>query len=86
VLETHNDYVRFHAYQSALLMAPLLLVRIFASLLDFPSWVRSFLTIAFALSALYMAVRAYLGASREGLARYHFPRIGLIAERWVLEE
>jgi len=32
------------------------------------------------------SVRAYLGASREGLARYHFPRIGLIAERWVFEE
>ncbi|KAG1825948.1 uncharacterized protein BJ212DRAFT_1317122 [Suillus subaureus] len=86
VLETHNDYVRFHAYQSALLMTPLLLVRIFASLLGFPSWMRSFLTITFALSALFMAVRAYLGASREGLTRYHLPRIGPLAERWVFEE
>ncbi|OAX42979.1 hypothetical protein K503DRAFT_709554 [Rhizopogon vinicolor AM-OR11-026] len=86
MLETHNDYVRFHAYQSALLTAPLLLVRIFASLLGFPSWVRSFLTITFALSALFMAVRAYLGASHEGLARYHLPRIGPVAERWVFEE
>ncbi|KAF9229297.1 hypothetical protein BS17DRAFT_665238, partial [Gyrodon lividus] len=31
VLETHNDYVRFHAYQSALLMTPLLVVRILIS-------------------------------------------------------
>ncbi|KAG1750003.1 uncharacterized protein EDB91DRAFT_1110849 [Suillus paluster] len=86
VLETHNDYVRFHAYQSALLMTPLLLVRIFAPLLGFPSWVQSFLTIVFALSALFMAVRAYLGASRESLARYHLPKIGPLAERWVFEE
>ncbi|KAJ8584320.1 hypothetical protein M405DRAFT_936681 [Rhizopogon salebrosus TDB-379] len=102
ILETHNDYVRFHgniypflahlrfslvtAYQSALLTAPLLSVRIFASLLGFPSWVRSFLTITFGLSVLFMTVRAYLGASREGLARYHLPRIGPIAERWVSEE
>ncbi|KAG2072662.1 hypothetical protein BDR04DRAFT_1096286 [Suillus decipiens] len=86
ILEIHNDYVRFHAYQSALLMTPLLLVRIFASLLGFTSWMRSFLTITFALSALFMAVRAYLGASREGLTRYHLPTIGLLAERWVFEE
>ncbi|KAG1783941.1 hypothetical protein EV702DRAFT_957727 [Suillus placidus] len=86
VLETHNDYVRFHAYQSALLMTPLLLVRIFASLLGFPSWIRSFLTITLALSALFMAARAYLGALREDLARYHLPRIGPLAERWVFEE
>ncbi|KAG1801609.1 uncharacterized protein HD556DRAFT_893191 [Suillus plorans] len=86
VLETHNDYVRFHAYQSALLMTPLLLVRIFASLLGFPSWMRSFLTISFALSALFMAVRAYFGASRGGLTRYHIQIIGPLAERWVFEE
>ncbi|KAG2061853.1 hypothetical protein BDR06DRAFT_945895 [Suillus hirtellus] len=55
VLETHNDYVRFHAYQSALLATPLLLVRIFASLLGFPLWMRSFLTISFTLSAFFMA-------------------------------
>ncbi|KAG2159875.1 uncharacterized protein EDB93DRAFT_1244645 [Suillus bovinus] len=103
VLETHNDYVRFHgniprfltdlplsslstAYQSALSMTPLLLVRIFASLLGFPSWIRSFLTISLALSALFMAIRAYFGASREGLARYHLPIIGPLAEKWVFEE
>ncbi|KAG1769246.1 hypothetical protein EDD22DRAFT_869956 [Suillus occidentalis] len=86
VLETHNDYVRFHAYQSALLMTPLLFVRVSASLLGFPPWMRSFLTITFALFAFFMTVRAYLGASRGGLARYHLPRIGPLAERWVFEE
>lgn len=72
MLETHNDYVRFHgdllpfltdsslsssltAYQSALLMTPLLFVRISASLLGFPPWMRSFFTIAFALFAFFMA-------------------------------
>lgn len=74
ILETHNDYVRFHgtlasfvsnaslvlialrtAYQSALLTGPLLLLRIIAALLQFPSVLCTFLTLLLVVSCLYMA-------------------------------
>ncbi|KAF9241371.1 hypothetical protein BU15DRAFT_44992 [Melanogaster broomeanus] len=77
VLETHNDYVRFHAYQSALLMTPLLAVRVLVSLLRGPSWICTFLTLLLFVSALSMA---------GGLSRYHLPRLGPLADRWVSEE
>ncbi|KIJ68437.1 hypothetical protein HYDPIDRAFT_106633 [Hydnomerulius pinastri MD-312] len=86
VLETHNDYVRFHAYQSALLTTPLLLVRILASLLRFPSWICAFFTIVLFVSAFSMATRAFWGASRDGLSRYHLPKLGPLADQWVSEE
>ncbi|KAF7347822.1 hypothetical protein MVEN_01539700 [Mycena venus] len=86
IIETHNDYVRFHAYQSALLTTPLVVVRILASLLGFWGWLRTILTVVLIGVQLYMAVRAYLDAAQNGLARYQLPYIGPIAERWLEEE
>jgi len=86
IVETRNDFVRFHAYQSALLTVPLITIRIFVSLLRFPSWIRTMFTFLIILSQLYMAFRAYFDASRNGLARFQLPYIGPIADRWLAEE
>ncbi|KAJ6610897.1 hypothetical protein B0H10DRAFT_2165964 [Mycena sp. CBHHK59/15] len=86
IIETHNDYVRFHAYQSALMTTPLAVIRIFATLLQFPAWMRTLFTLLIISSQLYMAIRAYLDASRNGLARFQLPYVGPIAERWLEEE
>ncbi|KAI9457713.1 hypothetical protein F5148DRAFT_1221880 [Russula earlei] len=86
VMETHNDFVRFHAYQSALLTTPLLLLRILASLLQLPTFVRTILTLLLFSSICFMAFRAHTDASRNGLSRFHIPYIGLLAERWLDEE
>ncbi|KAI0051704.1 hypothetical protein FA95DRAFT_1602466 [Auriscalpium vulgare] len=86
MLETHNDYVRFHAYQSGLLATPLLLTRIFASILQLPSFLRTLFTLFLVLPPLYMAFRAYIDAAQNGLARFHLPGIGPLAEQWLEEE
>ncbi|KZT74633.1 hypothetical protein DAEQUDRAFT_119 [Daedalea quercina L-15889] len=86
VLETHNDYVRFHAYQSALLTGPLLLLRISASLLQFPSILCTLFTIVLMALCLYMMWRAYIDAARNGLVRFQLPWIGPLADQWVAEE
>ncbi|EIN13733.1 hypothetical protein PUNSTDRAFT_109915 [Punctularia strigosozonata HHB-11173 SS5] len=86
VLETHNDYVRFHAYQSALLTAPLLILRIFLSIVPFPSFLRTLFTFVLVVSASYMAVRAYIDAARNGLSRFELPLIGAMADQWVKDE
>ncbi|KAJ7293590.1 hypothetical protein C8J57DRAFT_1429368 [Mycena rebaudengoi] len=76
IVETQNDFVRFHAYQSALLTTPLVVIRIFASLLGFPGWMRTIFTL----------FAAYLDATQNGLARFQLPYIGPVAERWLSEE
>ncbi|KAA1468244.1 hypothetical protein DENSPDRAFT_833485 [Dentipellis sp. KUC8613] len=86
ILETHNDYVRFHAYQSALLTTPLVLFRLLASLAHFPSVLRTFITMIMIVLNLFMAFQAYRDASRNGLARFHLPTIGPLAEQWLQEE
>ena len=43
------------AYQSALLLTPLVLLRIFASIIGFWPWLRTLLTLLIILPALYMA-------------------------------
>jgi len=86
ILETSNDYVRFHAYQSALLTTPLLLLRGMVGLLGFPSWLLFISTLLLVASALYMAVRAYRDANQSGLARYRLPYIGELADHWVGDE
>ena len=45
----------YTAYQSALLSAPLLLVRILVSLLQFPQFMRTMFTVLTILPCLYMA-------------------------------
>ncbi|OBZ79312.1 hypothetical protein A0H81_01141 [Grifola frondosa] len=67
IIETQNDYVRFHAYQSALLSALLVLLRILASLLQFPSFLRTIFTFLLVIPSLYMAWQAYIDAARNAL-------------------
>ncbi|EMD42043.1 hypothetical protein CERSUDRAFT_110591 [Gelatoporia subvermispora B] len=86
IVETHNDYVRFHAYQSALLSTPLVLLRILASLLQFPPFLRTMFTLLVIIPILYMAWQAYIDAARNGLVRFQLPGIGPMADRWVSEE
>ncbi|KAI0361633.1 hypothetical protein OH77DRAFT_448011 [Trametes cingulata] len=86
IVETHNDFVRFHAYQSALLTTPLVILRILASLLQFPPFLRTVFTLLLVIPSLYMAWQAYIDAARNGLVRFQIPFIGPLAERWVSEE
>ncbi|KAI0068366.1 hypothetical protein BV25DRAFT_568042 [Artomyces pyxidatus] len=86
MFETHNDYVRFHAYQAGLLTTPLLLIRIFASLLQLPTFFRTLFTLILIIPPLYMAFRAYRDAAHNGLTRFHLPGIGQLAEQWLQEE
>ncbi|KAI8337876.1 hypothetical protein BC941DRAFT_451917 [Chlamydoabsidia padenii] len=79
VLETQNDYVRFHAWQSSVLFLFLLSLQfILIFLSNFLSWVLFFVGIG---SILYLSYRAYLdGASLE---RYEVPYFGPMASEWV---
>lgn len=86
ITETKNDYVRFHAYQSALLTMPLLLLRVMTSLLGLPSSLRTLFTLLLVAPALFMAYQAYKGAAQNGLSRFHIPSIGQLAEQWLQEE
>jgi len=86
ILETHNDYVRFHAYQSGLLSGPLLLLRLLLSLLRFPQFFKVIINVVIVASSLFMAAKAFIDADRNGLARFQLPYIGALAERWVTEE
>ncbi|KAJ4486164.1 hypothetical protein J3R30DRAFT_3444670 [Lentinula aciculospora] len=86
IVETQNDYVRFHGYQSALFTTPLVVFRALLSLLQFPQWLRTFVTILVFASQLYMAVRAYTDASQNGLARFQLPIVGPIASQWLADE
>ena len=45
----------FLAYQSALLVIPLIVLRIFAALVHFPSWLQTLCTLLLVLPMLYMA-------------------------------
>ncbi|KAI5835534.1 hypothetical protein K523DRAFT_368215 [Schizophyllum commune Tattone D] len=86
IIETENDFVRFHAYQSALLTAPLILLRILFSLLHFWGFLRTLLTLCIFGSELFMAYRAFTDASQNGLVRFQLPYIGVLAEQWLAEE
>ncbi|WVR00013.1 hypothetical protein IAU59_007155 [Kwoniella sp. CBS 9459] len=86
ILETQNDYVRFHAYQSALLTTPLLtLILLFRLLIRLPLFLWILLIIASVAVTVYSSFRAWKDA-QEGLSRFWLPYIGEIAERWVSEE
>ncbi|KAF9076330.1 hypothetical protein BDP27DRAFT_1211423 [Rhodocollybia butyracea] len=86
VIETQNDYVRFHGYQSALFTTPLIVFRALLSLLQLPQWLRTICTVLVLACQLYMAFRAYVDASRNGLARFELPVVGPIASRWLADE
>jgi len=86
ILETQNDYIRFHAYQSALLITPLLLLRLFAALVGFWGFLQTLLTLLLVGSECGMAFIAYRDANSGGLVRYHLPYIGEYADLWVGDE
>ncbi|RDB28851.1 hypothetical protein Hypma_015508 [Hypsizygus marmoreus] len=86
VLETKNDYVRFHAYQSALLITPLLVIRFCASLVQAPAWMQTLSTFSLILASLGMSCVAYTSVARTGLVHHHLPGIGAIADRWLADE
>jgi len=86
ILETHNDYVRFHAYQSALVTTPIVFFRIFGALVGFPSFLNTLFTLWIIVTQGFMAFRAYIDAAQNNLTRFHLPLLGLLAEQWVQEE
>ncbi|KAF8872137.1 hypothetical protein CPB84DRAFT_1967525 [Gymnopilus junonius] len=86
VLETQNDYVRFNAYQSALMTTPAVLLRMFISVFQSPSWLRGISTLFIVALQFLLAFRAYRGASDNNLVPYHAPLVGRIAEEWLAEE
>ncbi|KAF5390258.1 hypothetical protein D9757_002916 [Collybiopsis confluens] len=85
ILETQNDFVRFHGYQSALFTTPLIVFRALLSLLQFPQWLRTFFTILLLANQLYLAFRVYVDA-QNGLARFALPIVGRIASEWLTDE
>ncbi|KAF9569603.1 hypothetical protein CPC08DRAFT_652388 [Agrocybe pediades] len=85
-IETHNDFVRFHAYQSALVSTPFIFLRIAMSLAHFPSWIRSIFTLLLSCFLFIMAIRAYLDASQGNLTYFYAPVVGRMAESWLAEE
>ncbi|KAI5124645.1 hypothetical protein M0805_004254 [Coniferiporia weirii] len=86
VLETHNDYVRFHAYQSALVTTPLVLLRIFGALVHFPSFLNTLVTIWIVIVQVFLAFRAYVDAAQNNLTRFYVPYAGPLADQWLSEE
>ncbi|KAF9015173.1 hypothetical protein BDQ17DRAFT_1294753 [Cyathus striatus] len=86
ILETENDYVRFHSYQSALLTAPVMILRILSSITHAPSWIQSLLTFCLICSQISMACKAFYDGSQSQLSMFHLPFIGPIAAEWLLEE
>ncbi|CAO3610869.1 unnamed protein product [Cunninghamella echinulata] len=79
VLETQNDYVRFHAWQSSLYFLFLMILQfILLFISNFLSWLLFLFGIG---SILFLCYRAYLdGASLE---RYQLPYFGPIASEYV---
>ncbi|KAH8120379.1 hypothetical protein DFH11DRAFT_1559798 [Phellopilus nigrolimitatus] len=86
ILETHNDYVRFHAYQSALVSTPLVLLRIFGALVGFPSFLNTLITLWIVFVEAFMAFRAFVDGSQNNLTRFYLPYIGPLADQWLSEE
>ncbi|EJU02052.1 hypothetical protein DACRYDRAFT_22436 [Dacryopinax primogenitus] len=86
ILETTNDYIRFHAYQSALAISPLYILNLILGLSRAPLWLRWVYCILEYLFISYLAWRAYRDANQGGLARYRLPWIGDLADAWVGEE
>jgi len=86
ILETTNDYVRFHGYQSALAISPLYLIHLILGLSRAPLALRWIWFIGEYMFISYMAWRAYRDANEGGLARFRLPIIGQLADDWVGDE
>lgn len=73
ILETQNDYVRFHAWQSSLYFLALFMIQFLVSLL---AW-KAFVWIIFALqmfSVLFLGYQAFINS--DTLNRFKIPFIG----------
>ncbi|RCI14366.1 hypothetical protein L249_5955 [Ophiocordyceps polyrhachis-furcata BCC 54312] len=81
ILERNSDYVRFHAWQSALLFTAILVLHIVISWSSFLSWILFFGDVA--LVAL-LTLKAYRDA--ETLDRFEVPLFGTIASRILDDE
>ncbi|KAF7562035.1 hypothetical protein G7046_g2080 [Stylonectria norvegica] len=81
ILERNSDYVRFHAWQSALLFTAVMVFHLFISWSAFLSW--TFLLADLALIA-FLTLRAY--RDTEILDRYEVPFFGRIAARILDDE
>ncbi|KAL6887320.1 hypothetical protein HDV57DRAFT_488544 [Trichoderma longibrachiatum] len=81
ILERNSDYVRFHAWQSALLFTAVMLFHVLISWSSFLSWI-------FFLGDLvligFLSLKAYQDA--EILDRYEVPFFGRIASRFLDDE
>ncbi|KJA29226.1 hypothetical protein HYPSUDRAFT_32615 [Hypholoma sublateritium FD-334 SS-4] len=86
IFETQNDYVRFHAYQSALLTTPLVFIRTLLSVTQCPSWIKTVSTLTIVVISLSASLIAYRDASQHDLVYFHVPLIGGIAETWLYQE
>ncbi|RDA94374.1 hypothetical protein CP533_3833 [Ophiocordyceps camponoti-saundersi (nom. inval.)] len=81
ILERNSDYVRFHAWQSALVFTAVLVLHIVISWSSFLSWILFFGDVA--LAAL-LTLKAYRDA--ETLDRFEVPLFGTIASRILDDE
>lgn len=81
ILERKSDYVRFHAWQSALVFTVIFIVHLIFSWSTFLSWV--FFIGDLALIA-WLTLRAYRDA--DTLDRFEVPFFGRIASRFVDDE
>ncbi|KAJ2254494.1 hypothetical protein GGI13_002126 [Coemansia sp. RSA 455] len=82
ILEKKNDYVRFHAWQSALLSATFILALIISALIS--NSIYYFVVLTVVASHVYMVRRAYFdGAVFE---RFELPYVGPLASQLVDEE
>ncbi|KAJ3036014.1 hypothetical protein HDV00_003149 [Rhizophlyctis rosea] len=82
IFETKNDYVRFHAWQSALTFTALFGLHIILSLIwSGFSWL--FFIVEMVLIG-WLGYNAYING--DSLDRYEVPYVGRIAARWVDSE
>ncbi|EPS36931.1 hypothetical protein H072_9535 [Dactylellina haptotyla CBS 200.50] len=81
LLEHNSDYVRFHAWQSALLFTGMFVLHIIFSWSSFFSWLLFFIDLAL---IVYLSIRAYSDA--DTLDRFEIPYIGAWANSFVDEE
>ena len=82
ILETKNDYVRFHAWQSSLVFTAVLSCHVFFSIF---SATLAGMLFAFELALIaWLAYQAFINA--DNLDRYQLIYFGPIASQWVDSE
>ncbi|KAF5313114.1 hypothetical protein D9619_003185 [Psilocybe cf. subviscida] len=86
IWETQNDYVRFHAYQSALVTTPLIFIRMVLSLLSFPALIKGLCTWGIIATQIISGLYAYRQAAANVASPFKFPVVGDIAEQWLADE